>query len=102
MFLLSYRRLPFPLPSLRSFLYVRRQSAIMLIILRIALFATLSQSLLHHLIVGTINGQALYSLEMDDQARTVHYIQARDASGASPSLVLDVRSHHAASCYIAN
>lgn len=64
----------------------------MLHVLRVALFAASAQSLLHHLIVGTNDGQALYSLEMDDVARTVNYIQARDASGASPSLALDVRS----------
>jgi hypothetical protein len=49
-----------------------------------------ANALLHHLIVGTSNGQALYSLEMNEEARTVYYIQARDASGASSSLVLDV------------
>jgi hypothetical protein len=58
--------------------------------MRAALFATQASSLLHHLIVGTNNGKALYSLEMDDQPRTVYYIQARDASGTSPSLALDV------------
>jgi hypothetical protein len=58
--------------------------------MRATLFATSASSLLHHLIVGTNNGKALYSLEMDEQARTVHYIQARDASGSSPSLALHV------------
>jgi hypothetical protein len=59
--------------------------------LRLALLITTVNALLHHLFVGTRDGQALYSLEMDDEARTVYYIQARDAAGASPSLVLDVR-----------
>jgi hypothetical protein len=63
--------------------------------LRLALFTTAVSSTLHHFFVGTRNGQALYSLEMNDEARTVYSIQARDASGASPSLVLDVRSHNA-------
>jgi hypothetical protein len=58
--------------------------------MRATLFATSASSLLHHLIVGTNNGRALYSLEMDEQARTVYYMQARDASGSSPSLALDV------------
>ncbi|KAH3971209.1 hypothetical protein HBH70_016790 [Parastagonospora nodorum] len=57
--------------------------------LYVMLFAASANSLLHHLIVGTSNGQALYSLEMNDEARTVYYIQARDASGTSPSLALD-------------
>lgn len=59
-------------------------------LLRVGLFATSASSLLHHLVVGTNNGRALYSLEMDEAARTVYWIQARDASGSSPSLVLDV------------
>lgn len=63
----------------------------MSIVLRVVFCALSANALLHHLIVGTSNGQALYSLEMNDEARTVYYIQARDASGASPSLVLDVR-----------
>lgn len=45
---------------------------------------------LHHLFVGTKDGQALYSLEMDTEARMVYMISARDASGPSPSLALDV------------
>lgn len=60
---------------------------------RVLLAAVSANAVLHHLIVGTSNGQALYSLEMNDETRTVYYIQARDASGASPSLVLDVRFH---------
>jgi hypothetical protein len=62
----------------------------MISILLAALFATSAQCLLHHLIVGTNDGQALYSLEMDDQVRLVYSIQARDASGSAPSLALDV------------
>lgn len=69
-------------------------SSIMLTVFtRVLLAAASANALLHHLIVGTSNGQALYSLEMNDETRTVYYIQARDASGASPSLVLDVRFH---------
>lgn len=58
---------------------------------RVAFLATCVSSLNHHLAVGTIDGQALYSLEVDDAARAVYVIQARDAAGASPSLTLDVR-----------
>lgn len=57
-----------------------------------ALFAPRAFALTHHLAVGTTDGQALYSLEMDDVARAVYLIQARDAAGTSPSLTLDVRS----------
>ena len=61
--------------------------------LAIVLFApTQLHALLHHLAVGTTNGQALYSLELDDESRVVYAIQARDASGPSPSLALDVRT----------
>lgn len=59
--------------------------------LAVALFAPRALALTHHLAVGTTDGQALYSLEMDDAARSVYLIQARDAAGASPSLTLDVR-----------
>jgi hypothetical protein len=58
----------------------------------VALFVPCTHALLHHLAVGTMNGQALYSLEMDDDSRQVYTIQARNAGGATPSLVLDVRS----------
>ena len=44
----------------------------------------------HHLVVGTTDGAALYSLELDDEARFISMIQARDAAGAASSLVLDV------------
>ncbi|KAH7093495.1 hypothetical protein FB567DRAFT_610001 [Paraphoma chrysanthemicola] len=58
------------------------------------LFIASSWATLHHLIAGTNNGQALYSLELDDQARLVYWIQARDAAGTSPSLALDrVKKH---------
>lgn len=61
--------------------------------LAVVLYApTCTHALLHHLAVGTTNGQALYSLEMDDESRKVYTIQARDAGGPSPSLVLDVRT----------
>jgi hypothetical protein len=63
---------------------------------------SLSKSLLHHLIVGTRNGQTLYSLDMFDKARRVYSIQARDASGTSPSLVLDVCDHTVQSMRRAN
>lgn len=58
----------------------------------VSLFATVVHPLTHHLAVGTIDGQALYSLETDDVARRVYMIQARDAAGASSSLALDVCS----------
>lgn len=57
----------------------------------VALFATSVYPVTHHLAVGTTDGQALYSLEMDVEARSVYMIQARDALGASSSLALDVR-----------
>jgi hypothetical protein len=63
----------------------------MVTFLFVILLATCAHALLHHLAVGTTNGQALYSLEMNDEARSVYIIQARDAGGASPSLALDVR-----------
>ncbi|KAJ4372891.1 hypothetical protein N0V83_003182 [Neocucurbitaria cava] len=59
----------------------------------VSLFATVVHPLTHHLAVGTIDGQALYSLETDDVARRVYMIQARDAAGASSSLALDVCAH---------
>ncbi|KAH8711804.1 hypothetical protein GQ44DRAFT_731040 [Phaeosphaeriaceae sp. PMI808] len=61
-------------------------------VLPIALFATSAHATLHHLIAGTTNGQALYSLEMDDSSRSVYFLRTRDAFGSSPSLALDVRS----------
>ncbi|OAL57215.1 hypothetical protein IQ07DRAFT_594611 [Pyrenochaeta sp. DS3sAY3a] len=60
----------------------------------VALFAPRAFALTHHLAVGTTDGQALYSLEMDDAARSVYLIQARDAAGASPSLTLDYSKKH--------
>lgn len=63
----------------------------MLALLATVLFVPCMHALLHHLAVGTTNGQALYSLESDDEPRKVYTIQARDAGGASPSLALDVR-----------
>jgi hypothetical protein len=74
----------------------------MMSLLRVVLFTTRVHSLLHHLIVGTINGKALYSLEANDEARTVYPIQARDASGASPSLAIDVCLCNASSFCAAN
>ena len=66
---------------------------VMFAFLAVVLYApTCTHALLHHLAVGTTNGQALYSLEMDDESRKVYTIQARDAGGPSPSLVLDVRT----------
>ncbi|KAF1837665.1 hypothetical protein BDW02DRAFT_576947 [Decorospora gaudefroyi] len=62
--------------------------------LPIALLATCTHSLLHHLAVGTMNGQVLYSLEMDDEARRVYMIAARDAAGAASSLALDRSKRH--------
>ena len=56
----------------------------------VILLATGTSSLLHHLIVGTADGSALYSVESDDDARTIYMIQARDVAGAAPSLALDV------------
>jgi len=63
----------------------------MLTLLAIVLYVPSMHALLHHLAVGTTNGQALYSLETDDESRKVYTTQARDAGGASPSLALDVR-----------
>jgi hypothetical protein len=58
--------------------------------LAVVLLASCTHALLHHLAVGTTNGQALYSLETDDESRKVYVIQAIDAGGASASLTLDV------------
>lgn len=75
-----------------SFILIRLHG-IMLAFLAVVLFApACTHALLHHLAVGTVNGQALYSLEMDDESRMVYTIQARDAGGSSPSLALDVRT----------
>ncbi|KAF2737371.1 hypothetical protein EJ04DRAFT_117474 [Polyplosphaeria fusca] len=48
----------------------------------------LTQGTLHHLVVGTVNGGSLYSLELDDAARTVTLLKNNSAAGASPSLAL--------------
>ena len=55
-----------------------------------ATFAICAHAALHHLFVGTKDGQTLYSLEMDTEARMVYMISARDASRPTPSLALDV------------
>ncbi|CAO2650240.1 Nn.00g015320.m01.CDS01 [Neocucurbitaria sp. VM-36] len=60
----------------------------------VALLATTVHPLTHHLVVGTTDGRALYSLETDVEARGVYMIQARDAAGASSSLALDRSRTH--------
>jgi hypothetical protein len=64
---------------------------VMFAFLAVVICAPCAHAVLHHLAVGTTDGQALYSLEMDHESRRVYMIQARDAGGASPSLALDVR-----------
>ena len=80
-----------PYPHIHIGLVLNSSYGAMLTLLAIVLFVPSMHALLHHLAVGTTNGQALYSLETDDESRKVYTIQARDAGGASPSLALDVR-----------
>ena len=81
-----------PYPYTHIGLALNSSYGAMLTLLAIVLFVPSMNALLHHLAVGTTNGQALYSLETDDESRKVYTIQARDAGGASPSLALDVRA----------
>jgi hypothetical protein len=54
--------------------------------------AGLASAALHHLYVGENEGPFIHAVELDDVARTANEMGLVPASGASPSLTLDVCS----------
>lgn len=85
--MLSLSFLIFDIPSYWRWVL---SSPSMLGLLQILSIAGCATAKLHHLYVGHDNSAAIHALEIDDETRTVIEMGIIPASGASPSLTLDV------------